>query len=40
MGAGGGAKKRAIQLTYLQNRANGLWSVDSFIPPCVTRFCL
>ena len=36
----GGGEKRAIQLTYLQNRANGFWSVDSFIPPCVTRFCL
>lgn len=28
----GGAGKKAIQLTFLQNRANGLWSVDSFIP--------
>ena len=30
---GGGAKKRAIQLTYLQNRANGL--VKAMVFPVV-----
>lgn len=32
--------EEAIQLTFLQNRANGLWSVDSIHSSCVTRFCL